>query len=97
MAKGGKGPDIHVVREAPHTWAVKPEGERATSTHRTQEAAIDAGRPAGATRASSSSTEPTEPFGIATATATIRAALRADSAVRPAGDAGFEDEPRVRV
>jgi hypothetical protein len=46
MAKGAKGPDIHVVPKGPQKWAVEPEGGQSTSTHRTQQAAIDKGRPA---------------------------------------------------
>jgi hypothetical protein len=46
MARGSKGADIHVVPKGPHKWAVEPEGGNATSTHPTQEAAIDKGRPA---------------------------------------------------
>ncbi len=38
-----KGRDIHVV-PSPKGWGVKPEGKPITSTHRTQEAAIDRGR-----------------------------------------------------
>ena len=45
MVKGSKGPDIHVVPKGPQKWAVEPEAGRATSTHRTQEAAIAKGRP----------------------------------------------------
>jgi hypothetical protein len=39
-----RGRDIHVT---PHQgkWAVKPAGSPPTSTHRTQQAAIDAARP----------------------------------------------------
>jgi hypothetical protein len=38
-----KGKDIHVVKQG-KDWAVKPAGSPPTSTHRTQEAAIDKGR-----------------------------------------------------
>lgn len=41
-----KGRDIHVVPKGPGKWAVEPEGGRATSRHRTQDAAIDRARPA---------------------------------------------------
>lgn len=46
MAKGNKGPDIHVVPKGPGKWTVEPAGGQPTSQHRTQEAAIDKGRPA---------------------------------------------------
>jgi len=35
--------NVHVVPQG-EKWAVKPEGQKPTSTHRTQEAAEDAGR-----------------------------------------------------
>ena len=40
-----KGRDIHVVPQG-KKWAVEPEGGKPTSTHRTQDAAIDQGRAA---------------------------------------------------
>jgi hypothetical protein len=40
-----KGPNQHVVQKG-EKWAVEPDGRAPTSTHRTQEAAIDAGRAA---------------------------------------------------
>lgn len=38
-----KGRNIHVVPQG-RAWAVKPEGKPPTSTHRTQQAAVDKGR-----------------------------------------------------